>query len=458
MPKIKEETRPSGAGLYMVFQDGSTKPAVVEVCNMSTIVMAGEILPIEDKFEKVVRELKIKELKLPEDIIRKLLEIVKRRLAAFAYDDNDLRRTTLIVHTIKTGDAMPFKDRVRVVPLTLHDWLKGELDRYLKADLICEADHGKCPYASAIVIVNKKDDFGTATDHRLCIDYRRLNAHTIKDAYPLPRIDDLLHQFGDSKYFSTTDMLMGYNQIGMDPADMYKTAFVTPFGFYMWKVMPFGLCNVPATFQKFVDKLFSKYHDTKAYLDDVISHNADKLEHLKTIDRNLGIFIEANVVLKTRKCRYFCDRVPFVGYILSADGIAADPRKIIRVLDWPFPKTGLGMLSFLGLCNYYRTLIDHFSDLASLLYDASRGDNIEMTPELLAAFDKLKGAMCAAPILRTMDPKLPFILETDASNIAIGAVLKQKFEDGEFPIGYFSKSLTKTERNYSTYERESYMQ
>ena len=178
---------------------------------------------------------------------------------------------------------MPYKDRVRQVPLALHDWLKGELDRYLKAGLICEADHGKCPYASAICIVGKKDEEGERTDHRLTIDYRRLNAQTIKDSYPLPRIDEILHTFGKSKYFSTFAMLMGYSQIGMDAADRYKTAFITPFGFYMWNVMPFGLCNAPATFQKFVDKLFGKFNDTKAFLDDVITHNATMLEHLEAL-------------------------------------------------------------------------------------------------------------------------------------------------------------------------------
>ena len=200
MPPIEQCTRASGDGLYMMFPDGCTRPAVVEVCRDMYAMSVSVADPTESKFDRVIRELKIKDI---DDKDRETFyEIIRRRLDAFAFDDDDLGQTTMIVHSINTGDAMAFKDRVRSVPLTLRDWLRGELDRFLRADLICETDHCNCPYASAICIVRKKDDLGGKTDHRLCIDYRRLNAQTIKDSYPLPRIDDLLHQFGKSKFLA----------------------------------------------------------------------------------------------------------------------------------------------------------------------------------------------------------------------------------------------------------------
>jgi hypothetical protein len=222
--------------------------------------------------------------------------------------------------------------------------------------------------------------------------------------------------------------------------------------------MPFGLCNAPATFQRLIDELFRSrlIIDILAYLDDIILHTKGEEEHLVSLATALRKIISAGLKIKTRKCQIFQKRILYLGYEISEAGLHTDPAKVEKVLQWPFPETGIDMLSFLGLCNYYRSLIESFAEIADPLYRVAQQPRIEPTDQLVFSFARLKKALASAPVLRVPDSSLPFILETDASQIAVGGVLKQKFGEIEHPVGYFSKGLSKTERNYSTYERELY--
>ena len=222
--------------------------------------------------------------------------------------------------------------------------------------------------------------------------------------------------------------------------------------------MPFGLCNAPATFQRLMDKLFETEigRIILVYLDDILLFARTEPDLLINLEKTLQKLILAGLKCKPRKCKLFRSSIEYLGHVISEKGIAPGQEKIDRIRKWPFPSTGIEMLSFLGLCNYYRKLIPHFANWASSLYKVSRDSQIFLTPELEKSFENLKNAACNIPSIKIPDPEKPFIVETDASGVAVGAVLKQVGEDGEVPVSFYSLGLTKSERNYSTYERELY--
>ncbi len=346
-------------GLVVLVASGKVQPVIVGIGSDKQGDARCE------KLDRVLEELKVMELDVSTDTRHRLVQMIDECLDAFAANDEDVGQTGLARHRINTGDSAPFRQRLRPVAVALRDWLRTEIERLLKTNIIERAEPGECPYASPVVIVRKKDG-----SHRLCVDYRRLNDQTVKDAYPLPRIQDLLHELANSRYFSSLDLLMGYHQIEVEPADRAKTAFITFLGLFVYRVMPFGLCNAPATFQRLIDELFRSrlLLDMLAYLDDLIFHSREESEHLDSLRSGLKKLISANLKCKPRKCRLFQKKILYLGYEISEAGLHTDPEKVDRVLQWPFPETGLEMLSFLGLCNYYRTLIESYAEIADPLY------------------------------------------------------------------------------------------
>ena len=410
--------------------------------------------PQLSKIEKVLQELKISSLALPADERAMLIAILEQRLDAFAGGDDDIGRCRSVLHTIDTGSEKPVRQRCRVVPYRLRSYVDNEIDRLLAAGLIARAQPGCCPYASPIVVTGKKDG-----SYRMCVDYRQLNAQTVKDAYPLPRMDEILVQLNKAKYFIALDLLSGYYQIEVATADRIKTAFITHKGLFVFNVMPFGLCNAPATFQRCMDALFSDFLcvDTLVYLDDILIFAATVKELLIILDRTLSVLTAAGFKCKPRKCSLLMPEMVYLGYRVSRSGLAPDVAKLHRIREWPMPKSGAEVHSFVGLCGYYRTLIPHFAEMSASLYEVVREGAVVLTAEQLKSFADMKEALCSAPILRLPDPDKPFIVETDASAIAIGAVLKQKDGDeSEYPVCWYSQSLHSSERNYSTFERELY--
>ena len=413
-----------------------------------------------EKLEKVLKELKVTDLDVDPAYKHSLVAVIDRGLDAFAATDDDVGSTTLTAHKIDTGNSVPFREKLRPLPWSRREFVDREIERLLKLGIIEAADPGKCPYASPIVVVTKKevDPSQLANALRMCVDYRKLNSYTIKDAYPLPRIDDIITQLRGAKYFASLDLLMGYHQIPIREEDLPKTAFVTHRGLFVFKRMPFGLCNAPATFQRLMDSLFKEFigECLLVYLDDLLMFAKTVPELITALDFTLKTLIKAGLKCKPRKCQLFRKSIEYLGHIISESGVAPLTEKIDKVRQWPFPGTGLEMLSFLGLCNYYRRLIEHFAEWAVPLYAVSQENEITKTPELEVAFEKLKTAVCDIPTLQIPDPEKPFIVETDASGVAIGAVLKQNGSEKEVPVSFYSQSLSKSERNYSTYEKELY--
>ena len=264
------------------------------------------------------------------------------------------------------------------------------------------------------------------------MDYRELNKHTIKDSFPLPRIDESIDYLAGAKYFCTLDLAAGYWQVPLDDEAKLKSAFVVPGGLFEFQVMPFGLCNAPSTFQRLMETVLAglQWKIALIYLDDVIVFGSSVEE---VVDRLQVIFTrlrEAKLKLKPQKCHLFQREVLYLGHIVSERGVSTDPAKVEVVATWPTPTNVTEVRSFLGLASYYRRFIYKFSDVARPLTALTKKENpFIWTDKCETAFQTLKEKLTTAPILAYPRMGVGFIL--DASQFAIGAVLAQKNEGKE---------------------------
>ena len=295
-------------------------------------------------------------------------------------------------------------------------------------------------------------------DWRLCVDYRKLNNLTIKDSYSLPLIDDILTFIGNTKILSTIDLFSGYHQIPMATEDKDKTAFTTMFGNFNFKVMPFGLCNAPATFQREMNRIFFDLIGVClfVYIDDLIIFSHSMESHLEHLSKVFTILQENNLKINLEKCDFFKTEVTILGHRLSVNGLSPIPEKVKIIANWTPPKTITQLKSFLGAVGYYRKFIKNFSIVASILFKLIRKDSkFVWGPKQQEAFNKLKELLTSAPVLSLPDPNKQFVLETDASHFALGYVLSQYDDEHHLhPVYYYSRSFTKPERNYSISDKE----
>jgi len=387
---------------------------------------------------------------LTEEQRQQIAEILREYADIFAAPGEMLGHTDLVWHEIDTGTSRPIKQAPRRLPLArreLVEQLLAEMERDQIIKRSCS------PWASPIVLVTKKD--GSV---RFCVDYRLLNNQTKKDGFPLPLIGQTLEAVAGSQWFSTMDLKSGYWQVAMHPRDQEKTAFVTPQGLFEFTVMPFGLCNAPATFSRLMHGVLGGLGSQRCvlYLDDVTAHGTTfdrALENLVAVFQKLRA---ANLKLKPSKCKLFATEVAFLGHVVGRDGIRCAPRLLEAVEQWEQPQNLTEVQSFLGLTNYYRKFVPDYAEIAHSLHQlAKKGEAFVWTEERKQAFKILKLALVTPPVLGyPIVNGGQMMLDTDASLHSIGATLSQIQDGEERVIGYFSKRMSHTQENYCTTQRE----
>ena len=292
------------------------------------------------------------------------------------------------------------------------------------------------PWASPMVLVRKKD-----RSLRFCIDLRKLNARTVKDAYSLPCIEDALDSLNGACIFTSLNLKLGYWQVELDESSIPLTAFtVGPLGFHECVRMPFGLTNAPATFQRLMESCLGELHLEWCiiYLDDIIIFSKNPDDHLIRLRSVFEHLAKAGLKLKPSKCEFFKSSLKYLGHIVSKDGIATDPRKIEAIKNWPRPNTVTEVCSFMGFTKYYRRFIKGYAKIARPLHELTSGENgkkknyrVNWTEQCQETFDSLKKICSECPVLAYADYTKPFVLHTDASTMGLGAGLYQKQEDGK---------------------------
>ena len=366
----------------------------------------------------------------------------------FAKSEFDLGNFSDIVHEVDTGSAKPIKQRMRRTPAGFAAEEEAHLEKMLKAGVIAPSIS---EWASAPVLVRKRD--GTV---RWCVDYRALNSVTTKDVFPLPLVEECLDTLAGNQWFSKLDANSAYWQIKISEPDRRKTAFITKYGLFEHIRMGFGLCNAPATYARVMNLVLRglMWSIVLAFLDDILVLGSSFLEHLAHLRKVLQRFRKHCLKLKPKKCVLFHKKIDFLGRIISEDGIQLTDTDIKTVLDWPIPQNTREVEQFLGLANYHRNFIKGFAEMAVPLYRLTGKHSFHWHKEHQEAFEELKKALTSTPVLGLANNQDLFILDTDASNYAIGAELIQVQEGGERVIAYGSFALTAEQLNYCTTRKE----
>jgi hypothetical protein len=343
----------------------------------------------------------------------------------------------------------PFRPIIRL-PAPDQDECNSQVKGLLEKGFIRPS---QSPYGAPVLFAKKKD--GTL---RMCVDYRALNKITIKNRYPLPRIDELLDRLDGATVFSKLDLMSGYHQIRIEEESIPKTAFRTRYGHYEYTVLPFGLSNAPATFMTLMNDIFKDVLDkfVLVYLDDILIFSKNEKEHEEHLRYVLQKLKEHRLFAKMTKCEFFKSSVQFLGHVASKDGVSVDPTKVKAIQEWPVPRNQSELRSFLGLATFYQKYAKRFSHTAAPLTELLKKESdFIWTPQHQLAFDQLKRTLTTTPILMVPNPRKPFTLETDASDFAVGAVLSQRDEQGNLrPIAFHSRKLNPAEINYDTREKE----
>jgi len=381
--------------------------------------------------------------------LAQLRQLVERYRDVFAMSGSELGKTHVLEHSIKTKCDAPVCQPARRLP-----WHSRQKARELVNEMIEQGivEESSSPWSSPIVMVRKKDG-----STRFCVDYRKLNAVTVTDPYPLPRIDDTLDALGGAQYFSTLDLCSGYHQLPVAAGDKEKTAFSTPDGHYEFNVMPFGVCNGPSSFQRLMSAVLRglQWQICLVYLDDIIVFSATFEEHVARLEMVFQRLRDAGLRLKPSKCHLLCSEVEFLGHIVSREGVRTDPAKTSKVADWPRPTSVGEVRSFLGFCSYYRRFVANFASIAKPLTGLTRaGQRFQWTESCEQAFLALKERLANTPVLaypRFEDDMPPFILDVDASGVGLGAVLSQADETGlERPVAFASRVISPAETRYGS--------
>ncbi|SPT16744.1 unnamed protein product [Triticum aestivum] len=343
---------------------------------------------------------------------------------------------------------LPGSAPVAVRPYRYPQLQKDELERQCALMLAAGIIRiSTSPFTAPVLLVRKS--YGT---WRFCIDYRALNAVTLKDKFPIPVVDELLDELHGARFFTKLDLGSGYHQVRMHPNDIAKTAFRTHHGHFEFLVMPFGLTNAPATFQALMNDVLRPYlrRFVLVFFDDILIYIASWAEHLQHVAIVFNELRAHHLHLKRSKCSFGTPSVAYLDHVISADGVAMDADKVAAVAAWPTPHSPRALRGFLGLAGYYRKFIREFGLIASPLTRLLRRDAFAWDEEATTAFEALKGALTTGPVLQMPDFDRPFVVDCDASGAGFGAVLHQ----GDGPLAFFSRPFALRHLKLAPYERE----
>lgn len=410
---------------------------------------------------------------VPQEWKDRLSQKLSQRVNVFSLSDWDVGLATGVEHHIRLRDEKPFRERSRrLAPADIED-VRRHLKGLMAAGIVKES---RSPYASPIVVARKKNG-----DVRMCVDYRTLNSRTIPDQYITPRVEDALDCLAGSQWFSVLDLRSGYYQIAMAEEDKEKTAFICPLGFFQFERMPQGITGAPATFQRLMERAVGDMHLLEAivYLDDIIVFGQTLEQHEERLLKVLDRLEECGLKVSIDKCQLCQPEVRYVGHIVSAAGVSADPAKIEAVSRWKQPHDLKSLRSFLGFCGYYRRFIKDYSSIVRPLTDLTKGFpptikskpspksrnpkeyfresepfGDRWTPACTSAFKEIVYRLTHTPVLAFADPSKPYVLHVDASLNGLGAVLNQEHQDGLRPVAYASRKLSEAEHRYPIHQLE----
>nr|XP_042705994.1 uncharacterized protein LOC122173677 [Chrysemys picta bellii] len=360
-------------------------------------------------------------------------------------------RTTLMSHHIATDPGKRVTDNHRPLPKRMWDTVRQEVETMLEMGVVEESTS---EWRSPIVLVPKPDGMT-----RFCIDFREVNAISRFDAYPMPRVDELLERLGGARYLSTIDLTKGYWQIPLMPNSHVKTAFPTPFGLFQFITMPFGLQGAAATFQHLMNKVLQPHDQyAAAYIDDIVVYSLDWESHLHHLAEVLQALRVAGLTANPAKCHLGQEEVTYLGYTVGGGKLMPLISKVQALKDVPVPKTKKQVRRFLGLAGYYRCFVPDFASIAAPLSDLTKNSQprqVQWSKQCERAFATLKEQLTREPVLRHPNFMKEFILQMDASEVGLGAVLSQEIDGEEHPVLYLSSKLIPWEKHFSTIEKEA---
>ena len=412
----------------------------------SEVRLENDQQPIKLQNSQILNDLGTKLSHLPLVQRKELAEVITQYREVFPDVPS---KTNLIEHDVDVGDYAPIKQHpYRVSPMK-KELLDKEVQYMLKNDIIEESQSN---WSSPCILVPKHDG-----GFRFCTDFRKVNDKTKSDSFPIPRITDCIDQIGNAKFVSTFDMLKGYWQVPLTQRAREISAFVTPSGLYQYKVMPFGMKNAPATFQRMVNKLVRDIDGCEGYIDDVVIFSDNWSDHIRQIKRFFQIMREAKLTINLMKSEFGKATVKYLGHIVGQGQVRPLDAKIQTIVKYPIPTSRKELARFLGMAGYYRNFCLNFSDIAAPLTNLlSKKVKFVWTDDCQLAFDKVKLLLQKSPVLKSPDYEKPFKLIIDSSDVGTGSVLVQEASDGlDHPVSYFSKKFLKYQRNYSVVEKET---
>ncbi|KAL7844774.1 hypothetical protein SRHO_G00233130 [Serrasalmus rhombeus] len=437
---------------------GSSSPSAADALCHSFVVTAQDQVQNSGSSLRTI-SVNFGDSPLSEEWKQRVAEKLNSIPDVFALGDLDYGHTTAVKHRIHLSDPTPFKQRVRPIHPSDYEAVRLHLQELRDANIIRESES---PFSSPIVVVKKKN--GAI---RLCVDYRKLNNQTIKDAYALPNIKETFSALSGSKWFSVMDLKSGYYQVELEEENKHKMAFVTPMSFWKINRMPQGVTNAPSTFQRVMEKCVGSMNlkEVLVFLNDLIVFSSTLEEHEDRLLRVLQRLKEFGLKRSPDKCHFFRKTVRYLGHVVSENGIETDPEKIAALTTWPRPNNLRELKSFLGFTGYYRRFVKDYSKIArplnyltvgylppkrssdlgrvrskvNISLNWKRPFNERWTEECETAFRTLIQKLTSAPVLGFANPKHPYILHTDASLHGLGAALYQE-QDGQLRVvAYASK-------------------